>query len=143
MSRKIRDVFTLDDIRNLKSIFLADAVKEFLLAGSSKLKADEKREALADLWAAQTRTRPNEPDDVIQAKGEAFETPGRDSDTDALIDMQNWDAHEGEGGNVKGAPMAARKRYAAYLKQTGRKHMTAKQGRRYDKALKKYGSAIL
>lgn len=50
----ITETYTLDEIRNLKSVFLADAVKAFLPKGSSKLSADEKREALADLWAKQT-----------------------------------------------------------------------------------------
>lgn len=50
----ITETYKLDDIRNLKGVFLADAVKAFLPAGSSKLTADQKRDALADMWGAQT-----------------------------------------------------------------------------------------
>lgn len=50
----ITETYTLKDVRALKGVFLADAVKAFLPKGSGKLTADEKREALADMWAAET-----------------------------------------------------------------------------------------
>lgn len=134
----ITETHTLDDIRNLKGVFLADAVKNFLPAGSSKLKADEKREALVDLWAAET-SKNTEAKVAARKQREAATITAEPIAPEALkVQTEGRTARD-----FTGVPMMAAFRRNSYHLQTGKPNMTAKQKRRYNKKLKKNGSAIL